>query len=444
MLFSFYFSYHSRAMDQAYNSSDTEQNTLSSLHYTMSWTLFSVSTVAFMEHFLILLLTCMNKSLRKRPYVLSVLLLSSSDILLSFALFLMSLIILVPLQQTWVCGFAYFLTQLGFVTSLAHTLIICTERYLCSRPVPMKVFSLRKRQVLTLMMMLTCSLILGVPYLFTVKESTVRPCLLLTLYQDRLAYALVPVRSMTFTIWSITIGIYVITIKNFRGVRRTTARVDRNVIVHNYTSPKAVKWSNNDECYFDQGFPSGSTADISNVGESNISYIKVKSSSVTSTDHPIVRQSQETQLTTLTHDVRLPYNDRNTTNNSGIQSRSNGKDANHGQTTQVNKSSSVTFDNAGPSGVSPYTFQGSVIRPSNTKPHSHATVEAFWVVSVVFVVFLVSMTPQAVVGLVMLFHPLSHTVEFGCAILALSSIMTNPIIFLVLLKDFRRVVLRLQ
>ncbi|XP_060085202.1 uncharacterized protein LOC132564562 [Ylistrum balloti] len=333
-----------------YNQSNTnstttlEPNSIPLVHYIMLWTLCSVAIIAFAEHFAIILFAYVNKTLRQKSYIIAVLFLSSSDILLAMALFHFSLIRLLQLKQIWICGLAYFLIQLGFVTSLVHTLIICTERYMCMRPIPTKVMSLRKRQSLTLVSIFICSLILGTPYLFSRRQSTIKICLLTSIFGNNLSYALIPVRSIIFFLWICTIIVYVITANNFcKNVRRAGSS-------------------------YGQVYVTDSDQSDSNLAPKGMDNVREGESLTRSL--PVLR------------------------------------------------------------------------RKSNQNTAVQAQTEAFRIVSVVFIVFLISMTPQSVVGLVMLFVSMPDTVEFGCAIFAIASIMTNPIMYTCMLKDFRKLIIR--
>ncbi|XP_033727847.1 uncharacterized protein LOC117317157 [Pecten maximus] len=450
-------------MDNIHNNGSltTEQNSLSLLQSIMVWTLCSVSVIAFTEHFVILLLTCVNKTLRQKPYIVSILLLSSSDILLSFALFLFSLITLVPLQQTWICGFAYFLIQLGFVTSLVHTLIICTERYLCSRPIPIEALSLRKRQALTLINMGICSLILGIPYLFAVKEPMVKTCVVLSIFRDNLPYALVPVRSITFLIWISTIVIYVITAKNFRNAVRRTGRLECSYCDVENRDTKDVKSADNIQSDSDASRQSGSMTGLtSNRDQSSTEIEKQKRNSKDEVKvrDAFTKQSEEkTVISTSSFEPESNIQtDRKNDNRAAhahfmVVKAEGAKTENKTIEDNININEIETFqaslDNAAgymsDKSANACTCACSVRFPrrKHSKSYSQVPTEAFRTVSVVFVVFLISMTPQSVVGPIMIAFPMSETVEFGCAILAISSILTNPFMFAFLLKDFRRVVM---
>ncbi|XP_069142174.1 uncharacterized protein [Argopecten irradians] len=207
------------------NTRERELLALSTTHIFLLWTLCVVAVFAIVQHSVILFLTTKSKTLRKKPFVVSILLLSMSDLLQSLGLFLVSCIHLAALRQAWICGLSYLLQQLGLVLSLVHTLFICTEQYFCTRPIQMETFSVRKRQALAAISTGICSPILGMPYLFTVRSANVLPCKAVTLFQENKSYALAPVRSITFLIWICMVITYALTAKNLRYSLRRTDRL---------------------------------------------------------------------------------------------------------------------------------------------------------------------------------------------------------------------------
>ncbi|XP_069122442.1 alpha-2C adrenergic receptor-like [Argopecten irradians] len=247
----------------------TPKNEPFSLTINQSVTLWSLgvgAVFAIAEHSTILLMTCRSKTLRQKPFVVSILLLSCSDILLSLALLLYSLINLASLRQTWICGSLCFLPQLGLTSSLVHTLVICIERYLSTRPIQMRAFSVGKRQLLTVISMGICSVILGIPYLFTVKEATVvLPCKITTLFQKNRPYALVPVRSISLLIWICTVIVYGATAKNIRNAQRRTEQLRGNSTHRNGINAERIhrKYGNGRNAHI-----SPSTKDADDIGAS--------------------------------------------------------------------------------------------------------------------------------------------------------------------------------
>ncbi|XP_069134296.1 uncharacterized protein [Argopecten irradians] len=194
----------------------------STKQYELLWAVCIIAVFAIVEHSVILLLTSLDKTLRQKPFIVSILLLSTSDVLLSFALLIFLFVNLVSLRQTWICGLTNFLLQLGWVSSLVHTLVICTERYLATRPIQMGFFTLRKRQILTIISMGICSVILGIPYLFTVKEATIVSCTRINLFQDNWPYVYIPGRALSILIWMCTAIFYILTVNNLvRALRRS-------------------------------------------------------------------------------------------------------------------------------------------------------------------------------------------------------------------------------
>ncbi|XP_069122443.1 uncharacterized protein [Argopecten irradians] len=436
----------------------TPNNEPLSLTINQSVALWSISVgavFAIAEHSTILLLTCMSKTLRQKPFVVSILLLSYSDILLGLALLLSSLINLASLRQTWLCGSLCFLQQLGLILSLVHTLVICIERYLSTRPIQMRTFSVGKRQLLTVISMGICSLILGIPYLFTVKEATVvLPCTTVTLFQKNRLYTVMPVRSLSFLIWICTVIVYGATAKNIRNAQRRTEQLRGYSTHRNGINAERIhqKYGNGRIAHM-----SPLTRDADDIGaststETNKPGLNSKSNfgdqciAKSSSGNIIIKSDFGTRGTLLTiSENRIQNDEKNvayTQNATGVNKR---KECTI-ETDQIENISakqniirpkpSTDISNDTDSCFKSVRFQ----RQTNSKlPPPAPEMKAFRIVSVVFLVFLITMTPQCVAGLVMIFFPVSQKVDFTFNLLAVSSIVTNPFMYAFLLKDFRKI-----
>ncbi|XP_069122642.1 uncharacterized protein [Argopecten irradians] len=433
----------------------TPNNEPLSLTINQSVALWSISVgavFAIAEHSTILLLTCMSKTLRQKPFVVSILLLSYSDILLGLALLLSSLINLASLRQTCLCGSLCFLQQLGLISSLVHTLVICIERYLSTRPIQMRAFSVGKRQLLTVISMGICSLILGIPYLFTVKEATVAlPCTTVTLFQKNRLYTVMPVRSLSFLIWICTVIVHGATAKNIRNAQRRTEQLRGNSTHRNGINAERIhqKYGNG---RIRNAHISPSTKDADDIGASTStetnkprhnSKVNFGDQLTTkpSSGNIIIKSDFGTRGTLLTiSENRIQNDEKNvayTQNATGVNKR---KECTI-ETDQIeNTSAKQNITRSKPyhtdSSFKSVRFQ----RQTNSKlPPPAPEMKAFRIVSVVFLVFLITMTPQCVAGLVMIFFPVSQKVDFTFNLLAVSSIVTNPFMYAFLLKDFRKI-----
>ncbi|XP_069142177.1 uncharacterized protein [Argopecten irradians] len=435
-------------MNSTLNNSTAEDGlwSLSTKETFILWTLCVVSVFAVAEHFAILLLTTLNKTLRQKPFAVSILLLSSSDILLSLALVLFSFINLTSLRQTWICALSYFVLQLGFVSSLVHTLVICTERYLCTRPFRMRIFSVRKRQMLTVINTGICSLILGIPYLFTVRTATVVPCRPLTLFRENVSYALAPSRVIIFLIWICTVIIYVVTFKNFRrrkdrlrGGNSKQNNIFRVKDIHQQTMGVSTSCSN-----------PGFTDIVTRVNRSD----KTKTQSRTSNEH-VEDNETATQMKGDNYGQNAAFfSEPERRVQPGGSRELHIQDVEREEKRRENTSDMDGIRNLSvePNTIPPEPLSSkfsdtesssrSVGLDRQIKSRSSSSipeVKAFRIVSVVFIVFIVTMTPQSVSGLVLIAFPFSEKIDWVCVILAISSILTNPIMHAFLLKDFRKI-----
>ncbi|XP_069142176.1 uncharacterized protein [Argopecten irradians] len=413
----------------------------------LSWIVCVVAVVAVAEHSAILLLTIISKTLRRKPFVVSILLLSMSDLLLSLGLFLVSCIHLAALRQIWICGLSYFLQQLGLVLSLVHTLCICTERYLCTRPIHMETFSVRKRQTLAVISTLICSMILGIPYIFTVRSATVLLCNAVNLFQENKSYALAPARSIILLIWICTVIIYALTIKNFRRALRRTDRL-------------RGRYSRQDNRFRASEMHHGNTSlPCSSTGKTNIGTkvdvsVKPKMQKWYSNDH--LNENNTNALNDII--VKSDFGSHGALSKSKCTAQAGEPDfgQNIRYVTRGEAKREITTDMDGIGNQS--VEHDTEIFPSksiNTESSSRSVnlwrqiksrsspplpeLKAFRIVSVVFIVFIVTMTPQSVVGFVMIVYPFSQAVEWFCNVLAISSILTNPIMHAFLLEDFRKI-----
>ncbi|XP_069142172.1 uncharacterized protein [Argopecten irradians] len=413
-------------------------------------TMCAVAVFAFAEHSVILIVATISKTLRRKPFVVSILLLSLSDLLLSLGLFLYSCINLASLRQIWICGLSFFLLHLGLVLSLVHTLSICTERYLCTRTIQIETFSVRKRQALAVISTGICSLILGIPYLFTVRSATVLPCKAKTLFEENRSYALAPARCIIFLVWICTVIIYALTAKNFRRSLRRTNRLRRGHSKRNNRFRAAQMNHGN------TSLSCSSTGQIK-TGTKSVKTITLGRNSkehlgdihaVTNVPDDITVKNNgraggaflsELERTVQTGESSVGRNIRFVV--SGGKSRDNitgidkiGEHSVEHSTTRP-ELLPIKFIDAESSSRSVGLGRQIKSRPSPPLPE----LKAFRIVSVVFIVFIVTMTPQSVAGVAMIVFPFSQTVDWFCNALAVSSILTNPLMHAFLLEDFRKI-----
>ncbi|XP_069108311.1 5-hydroxytryptamine receptor-like [Argopecten irradians] len=432
---------------------DNEPPALTSYQSLIVWTTCTVAIFGIAEHFLILLMTIFNKSLRKKPFMVSILLLSSSDVLLGVALFFRSLISIASLRQAWICGLTIFIIHLGLVSSLVHTLVICVDRYQSLKPVPMEVLSVRKRQMLTVIIIVICSLFLAIPYPFTVKQSTVAPCSIATLFQENQSYVLAPVRSIALLAWICTVIMYIGTARNFRKVRRRTDTLKKGQIMRvkrlHDTATQRHCGNTTMSCSTSYSHDAGASLDASNrtqrrrrnsKGKLDESIAEMKSLYNVS-----VREDCSVSDSTILslRELRLQTIEKCTgSSNSKVINYENRQREVTPHFAQIEKhSSKKNKRQTSPTGLSETPSSSRYLSFHRRQTHhSRVTpeVKAFRIVSVVFVVFLITMTPQFIIGFVKLMYPVSKYMEYFCNFLAVSSIVTNPFMYAFVLKEFRR------
>ncbi|XP_069122233.1 uncharacterized protein [Argopecten irradians] len=396
--------------------------------------LFCISVIAFAEHFAIILIVFGNKSLRKKPFVVSILLLSCSDILSSLSMLLISLIGLASLRQTWICGLTYFLLQLGMVTSLVNTLTICIERYLSTKPTPSQAFSLRKREIITFGSMGMCSVVFGIPYLFTVKKEKIESCAVASLFGENMPFATAPVKSIILLIWVSTIVVYGITAKNFKKIMNRT-----NFLKRSHPKTKLM------DCK-DMKATSSKSSDLEPVVWLASTKVNNKQNNLINVKE--VNECRGNKINNWLPKRNMLSSERHTHSKPRVQFIAEpGTSRQTEDTIDISPIKIISLQQ-NIHGISP---EGATHLPAGTRSvklgkcgksdsiaQSQAK-EAFRIVSVIFIVFVLSMTAQSVVGFLMIFLPMSDTVLFACGMLASTTVLTNSVMYAFLLKDFRKV-----
>ncbi|XP_069115870.1 uncharacterized protein [Argopecten irradians] len=389
-----------------------------------------ISTISFAEHCIVMLIVCVNKTLRAKPTVMSILLLSLSDIFLSVSLFLRSLNGQVPLHQTWMCGMTYFLIQLGFVTSGINTLTICIERYLCTKPIPSQPLSLRKRISITLISLGISSFIFGIPYLFTVKTTTIPICSVFSLFEENTSYAIAPVRSTLFLLWLGTIVVYAKTAKSFRRFMKVGLGLKKKSLMKGTTTRQIV-------------VPDSQIVLPSCSTKATIT-VKGAKEHMDFTDIDATTVAKNLQvITTSKTEVGERQHYRNTSNCQFIETSSTIKLITKQKNDEIEAVETLPVEDGDPKPI-PATNKSSVSRGTSKGFGKQSQAQpkvanAFRILSVVFVVFLISMTGQCVFGLVMLVLPMPVVVEIVCGVLSTTTVFTNPIMYALILKDFRKI-----